>query len=113
MAATRIANVTFDCADPARLADFWAEALGWTRQTSDAGNQAVVPPDGVGPRLLFIRVPEPKTVKNRVHLDLSVPDMEAEVTRLVGLGATVVQRVEEAGQSWTVMQDPEGNEFCL
>lgn len=70
---------------------------------------------GLGRRLLFQRVPEPKTVKNRVHLDLHAgPERrEAETARLVGLGASVLRNVEEQGGSWTVLADPEGNEFCV
>ncbi|MFD4948152.1 VOC family protein [Streptomyces sp. NPDC058239] len=70
---------------------------------------------GLGRRLLFQRVPEAKTVKNRLHLDVHAgPERrEAEVTRLEGLGATVLRRVEEPGGTWTVLADPEGNEFCV
>jgi hypothetical protein len=82
-------------------------------------------PDGAGPRIYFQRVPEPKTVKNRVHLDLdagggaSVPleerrrRVDAEVERLRGIGATRLRAVEESGEYWVVMQDPEANEFCV
>lgn len=64
-------------------------------------------------RLLFFRVPEPKTVKNRVHLDLASKDPAAEIERLVGLGATRLEYLERNGRTWTVMRDPEGNEFCI
>jgi glyoxalase superfamily protein len=131
--ASRIGNITFDCADPSRLAEFWAAALGYKQQDPPAGHatwpeflaaqgipedqwnsaNAVVDPDGRGPRLFFQRVPEPKTTKNRLHLDLSAADVEAEVERLVGLGAREVQRFDERGESWIVMHDPEGNEFCV
>ena len=86
---------------------------------------ARVDPDGVGPRLYFQRVPEPKTAKNRVHLDLSVSggrgtpmeeirtNVAAAVERAVATGATKVREVDENGEHWVVMQDPEGNEFCL
>jgi hypothetical protein len=135
----------FDCADPSRLARFWAEALGYKLDDPPAGYQrwedwlrdqgipeerwndasAVVDPDGGGPRIYLQRVPEPKTVKNRVHLDLnvsggaSVPierrreQVEAEVERLVGIGATRLRAVEELGVYWVVMHDPEANEFCV
>jgi hypothetical protein len=83
-----------------------------------------VDPDGQGPRLLFHRVPEDKVVKNRVHLDVFVvprggdpraswPLVDAEVARLVGLGATKIRRVSDDDQCFVVMADPEGNEFCL
>ena len=122
-------QVTFDSADPAAHAAFWAEALHYVPPPSgldQSNNWAVlVDPDGAGPRLYFQRVPEPKTAKNRVHLDLrsvaGVPaerraDMrETECTRLVALGATRVRRLEADGVNdvCIVMQDPEGNEFCL
>ncbi|MGH2698143.1 MAG: VOC family protein [Actinomycetota bacterium] len=137
-------QVTFDCADPARLSAFWAEALDYQLQAPPEGfdswedwlrdqkipeelwnsMSAVVDPEGVGPRLLFQQVPEPKTVKNRVHLDINVgsPRANPEASRarvkqasqrLVGLGATQLREAEERGEFWIVMQDPEGNEFCL
>ncbi len=138
-------QVTIDCADPGSLAEFWAAALGYQVQPPPEGfdswpaalkawgvpesewnsASAVVDPDGVGPRVYFQRVPEAKTGKNRVHLDLGVsggPGIPVElkrsqiaptVERLVGLGATRVGEVEELGSVWVVMQDPEGNEFCV
>ena len=109
----RIGNVTFDCANPEPLARFWAAVLGYTLEGSDERYAACVHPEGAGPRLLFNVVPETKTVKNRVHLDLNVADMEAEVQRLVGLGARKVRTFDENGETWTVMTDPEGNEFCV
>ena len=69
--------------------------------------------DGVHPTWLFAKVPEPKRAKNRMHVDLAAADHEAEVVRLVGLGATRVADVDEWGYRWTVLQDPEGNEFCV
>ena len=68
---------------------------------------------GGDPTWLFARVPEPKTAKNRMHVDLAAPDREAEVARLVELGATRVADIDEWGYQWTVLQDPEGNEFCV
>ncbi|GAA5153662.1 VOC family protein [Nocardioides marinquilinus] len=110
-----------DCADPDRLARFWAEALGWRRTFDSPDEVALEPPagspqDGVAPDLLFLRVPDAKTGKNRLHLDLRPDDREAEVARLEGLGATRVevgQSSREQSPSWTVMADPEGNEFCV
>ncbi len=139
-------QVVFDCADPGRLARFWAEALGyrlqdpptgfdsWEAWLADQGvpeddwnaASAVVDPDGVGPRIYFQRVPEPKVVKNRVHLDLNVGAghaagldesrrlVDAEVDRLMALGASIFRPGSvERGEYWVVMQDPEGNEFCV
>ena len=144
--SSREVQVTFDCADPAALAGFWCEVLGYRVEPPPAGfdswdqaldawgvppeernsRSAAVPPEGdSGPRLFFQRVPEGKTVKNRVHLDVRAAPgaegdermtrLDAEATRLAGLGATRVRRFEpdrmDAG--FVLMQDPEGNEFCL
>ena len=139
-------QVVIDCADPDRLARFWADTLHYTLQDPPDGfssweeflraqgipesdfnkASAVVDPDGTGPRIYFQRVPEGKVVKNRVHLDLNVGGgraagldenqrrVDAEVERLTGIGATVFRAggVED-GEYWVVMQDPEGNEFCV
>ncbi len=138
-------QVTFDSADPAAHAAFWAEALHYTVQPPPPGfdswdaaldswgvptenrndRSALIDPDGSGPRLYFQKVPEPKTAKNRVHLDLraaaGVPPearadaLEAECARLIALGARRVRRLEAdaINNVCIVMQDPEGNEFCL
>ena len=106
---TFIRNITFDAEDPDRLANFWAAALEWERQGG-----FVVAPEG-RPRLNFERVPERKVVKNRVHLDVNVDDRERKVARLIELGATKSHDVQDpdGDLSWTVMLDPEGNEFCV
>ena len=138
-------QVTFDSADPDAHAAFWVEALHYVQQPPPAGfdswdaaldawgvpadqrhdRAALIDPDGAGPRLYFQKVPEPKTAKNRVHLDLraaaGVPPegradaLEAECTRLLALGAQRLRRLEADGVNGVciVMQDPEGNEFCL
>ena len=140
-------QVVIDCADPAELAKFWSAALHYQVEPPPPGSEsweafleqrgvprerwndasAIVDPDGVGPRIFFQRVPEPKTVKNRVHLDIHVGDRSmsaeerealaaAEVERLVGLGARIVAADvtdPDIGGRWTVLQDPEGNEFCV
>jgi len=136
-------QVTFDCADPDSLAGFWAEALGYLKQPPPEGHaswedflrhagipeerwtafSAVIDPDGKGPRIFFQKVPEPKTVKNRIHLDVNVgaglegeerrQRVEQEAERVAGLGATKVRPFDQDGEFWIVMQDPEGNEFCL
>lgn len=131
-------QVVFDCAEPERLARFWAEALGYTldwewdddesmRFMREAGmtdeqvgsRSAISDPQGARPRLFFQRVPEGKAVKNRVHVDVKAEEgrVEAEVERLVGLGATVDHRFEgDFGpfhEIHYVMRDPEGNEFCV
>jgi predicted enzyme related to lactoylglutathione lyase len=74
---------------------------------------ARIPGEGTTPTLMFIQVPEPKAVKNRVHLDLHADDRAAEVERLVGLGARIVHEKAEFGVEWTTLADPEGNEFCV
>jgi predicted enzyme related to lactoylglutathione lyase len=104
-----------DCTDPERLAAFWAPALGYVN-LGTAGSYVALFPDGrPGPKLLLQRVPEPKTVKNRMHLDVEVDDIEAEADRLVALGATRVSEApcSEHGSTWMLMNDPEGNEFCI
>ena len=138
-------QVVFDCADPDRVAKFWATALGYKLQDPPQGfatweeflkaqhipeelwnsRSAVVDPAGTGPRLFFQQVPEPKTVKNRVHLDINASQgfgvaldqrkkqVNAEVERLIGEGATKLRVGEEMGEYWIVMADPEGNEFCV
>jgi glyoxalase superfamily protein len=113
-------NITFDCADPYRLAGFWSQVTGYT-EDPDNGNApadpeaALVGPDGQ-PNLLFIKVPEGRTVKNRVHLDLMPTDRtrDQEVARLLELGATTVADHRRSdGSGWVVLADPEGNEFCI
>lgn len=143
-------HLTIDCADPDRLARFWADALGYTLEEPPAGsgswreywldigvpeeelgegdcNDSIVDPDGAGPRIWFQEVPEPKAVKNRLHLDLGVSGgrgvaietrvarVDAEVDRLLAAGACKLRVLHEAGVDHyaVVMQDPEDNEFCV
>ena len=122
----RIASVTFDCADALTLGQFWSAALGRPLDPHassgfaaigfagrrDKVGWAQVDPDDA-PTWIFTQVPEPKSAKNRMHLDVTAPDPEAEVARLVDLGATRVVDMNEYGYTWTVMADPEGNEFCV
>ncbi|WP_228991201.1 VOC family protein [Streptomyces sp. DH8] len=102
--------ITIDCADPQALAAWWAEALG-VDDVQDHGDFVVLAATSLV--LGFQRVPEPRPGKNRVHVDFSSPDRPAEVERLAKLGATVVGEQSMEGMSWTVLKDPEGNEFCL
>ncbi|MGI8825892.1 MAG: VOC family protein [Chloroflexota bacterium] len=138
-------QVTFDAADPDGLATFWATALGYKKQDPPLGfatwpeflrtqgfsedemddASAIVDPDGSGPRIFFQRVPESKSAKNRVHLDVNIggPDdtpvderrrrSDAHAELLITAGARRLAAKEEHGEYWVVMQDPEGNEFCL
>lgn len=110
----RIREVVVDCADHEVVVTFWSAALGWEARRVNRQYVALVPPTGSpGPALLFQLVPEPKTGKNRVHLDFEAPDMAVEVARLMGLGATVIAERGLGSFRWTVMADPEGNEFCV
>jgi len=112
---SRIGAVTTDCADPQRLAAFWAAVLGYETEEASDGWLLLRDPGGGGPDLGFQRVPEGKTVKNRVHLDLIPVDgaWHDEVKRLEDLGAALVRYVDEQPEEahW-LMHDPEGNEFC-
>jgi predicted enzyme related to lactoylglutathione lyase len=106
--------VTIDCAEPAKLAPFWTEALG-AKIVEDMGGEFIImatPPEG-GVLLGLQKVPEHKIGKNRVHVDLNTEDREADVRRLVGMGATVRAEHQGTGYEWTVLADPDGNEFCV
>ncbi|MCF6510090.1 VOC family protein [Blastococcus sp. MG754426] len=135
-------QVTVDSSAPHDLADWWAQALGWQVEAQDEAfirrmvdegaataddttthrgalvwkvGAAIRSPDPGRPRVLFQLVPEPKTVKNRLHLDVAAgPDrVEAEVARLVGLGARELWRGRQGPFAWVTLADPEGNEFCV
>ena len=135
-------QVVIDSSAPHELADWWAEALGWQVEAQDEAfirrmvetgaaaeedttqhrgalvwrvGAALNSPDPGRPRVLFQLVPEPKTVKNRVHLDIHVgaERREAEVARLVGLGATELWRGAQGPFEWATLADPQGNEFCV
>jgi hypothetical protein len=110
-----IYNIVIDCADPRRLADFWMRALDYQQAFAtpqEIGIESSDDPDDRLPALVFVRVPEPKQAKNRLHLDLNPSDQDAEVQRLVALGARRAD-VGQADVSWVVLADPEGNEFCV
>lgn len=113
--AARLDALNFDCADPVAVATFWGAVLGFDLdEDSDEELAYIADPSGATRGIFFQRVPEPKVAKNRVHLDLRPSgSMAAEIERLLGLGATVVGRVDVEGSFWTVMQDPEGNELCV
>jgi glyoxalase superfamily protein len=131
-AVPRLHDIVFDCAHPAALARFWAAAVdGYAVAPYDDAERERLRAQGVddpeddptvlvegppgAPRLWFQRVPEPKVVKNRVHLDLcigAVDAVDAELDRLVGLGATVLGR-DVGKPGWMILADPEGNEFCV
>lgn len=108
-----VVNITFDCAEPTAVAAFWSAALG--RDLDEGASEYFVSmaPGAAAPGMFFIKVPEAKAVKNRVHLDLHSDDRTAEVERLLGLGATKVGDYDEHGHRWSTLRDPEGNEFCV
>lgn len=108
-------GLVLDCTDPEALSDFWTQALGLQRLGAAGSYVLLASPSAALPKLLLQRVDEAKTAKNRMHLDIETPDVDAEVHRLVGIGA---QRLEqdaraEHGSRWVIMADPEGNEFCV
>lgn len=108
--------VVLDCADLDSSARFWCGVLGYRTDPSPSGRyRQLLPADGNGVEVLLQRVPEAKVTKNRMHLDLRVPDLEAEVTRVVALGARCLtdRPVEEHGWTWHVLADPDDNEFCV
>ena len=108
-----IGMVTIDCTDPQGLAEFWAAALGVSIQGDYGDFVFLARADGGGPMLGLQRVPEPRAGKNQVHVDLSGGPLATEVPRLVELGATVVDEHQMPWLTWTVLTDPEGNEFCV
>ena len=110
-----IAAVVVDCADPRAMARFWGEAMDWTLHKVTGDHAVLRSAEGTGPYLQFLRTPDIKTVKNRVHLDLRPypgDDLAAEVARLQALGATPAD-VGQGDVPWMVLADPEGNEFCV
>jgi catechol 2,3-dioxygenase-like lactoylglutathione lyase family enzyme len=111
---SKIRSLTIDCTNPQRQADFWAAVLGYEVSEVDEEGAVISDSNGQKPRLLFLVVPEGKTVKNRLHFDLTPEtSREEEVARLIGLGAKVFREFNGSEGHFTVMQDPEGNEFCV
>jgi predicted enzyme related to lactoylglutathione lyase len=110
--------IVVDAHDCERLARFWSEALGWRITVETDDEWAVEPPAGspeadVAPDLLFVKVPDEKVVKNRLHIDLRPTDQQVQVQRLVDLGARRIDIGQSQDVSWVVLADPEGNEFCV
>ena len=108
-------GLVLDCSNPDELAKFWAPALGYTIVGGAGAYVMLLPVEPGPPQLLLQRVPEPKSAKNRMHLDIHTADIEAEATHLETLGARRVESAQrsEHGSSWVLMADPEGNEFCV
>ncbi|SCG60731.1 VOC family protein [Micromonospora inositola] len=105
-------SLTVDAQDPSRLAHWWAEALGYQVITEKPDEVEIRKAPDQAPGIVFVPVTEPKTTKNRLHIDLRPADQEAEVERLVDMGARHVD-IGQGGVEWTVLSDPEGNEFCV
>jgi predicted enzyme related to lactoylglutathione lyase len=112
---SRIAVIGIDALDPHLVAEFWAAVLGWRIVEEDAGVVSIAPADSAWPTIDVAKVPERKGVKNRLHLDLRADGTtaEQEVERLMAMGARRVDVGQPADASWTVLADPEGNEFCI
>jgi hypothetical protein len=111
----RVGNITFDCDDVLSVARFWSAALDRPLDLGSGPHFASIgggDANRVEPAWYFEKVPEPKSAKNRMHLDLVDPDASA-IERLVSLGASIVAEHKLGSHAWTVMQDPEGNEFCV
>jgi predicted enzyme related to lactoylglutathione lyase len=113
--ASRFTELVIDAHDVRAQARWWAEVLDYTLTDEEEDAVEISAPDGRSPRLVFARVPEDKTVKNRLHIDLNATDrdQEAEVQRLVAMGAQHIDIGQRPDQSWVVLADPEGNEFCV
>ncbi len=112
--AVHLASITFDAADPPTLAAFWAALTGYEVTAAQPPYFAELRGDGTaGPRLMFLKVPEAKTAKNRMHLDLGSPDLDGETERVVALGARLLGHHHEYGVTWASFADPEGNEFDI
>ena len=105
-------QIVVDSHDPVGLGRWWTDALGWVVVNDDPEEFEIRPSQDHLPGLLFVQVAEAKSAKNRLHLDFRPDDRDAEVDRLVGLGATRVE-IGQGEQSWVVLADPEGNEFCV
>jgi predicted enzyme related to lactoylglutathione lyase len=112
----RLANITFSCDDPARLAEFWGRLLDY-EPTPRGDSWLATDPQGEGTRLLFNRMAKSQTIELPIHVDVNVPDREAELVRVLALGGRLVEtkshRVADLEETWTVMRDPEGNGFCI
>ena len=110
--------MNIDSVDPGPLARWWAELLGWRVTFEDTDEVVLEPPegspeDGISPDILFLRVPETKQIKNRIHIDLRPDDQAQEIARAEALGARRVDVGQPESVTWAVMADPEGNEFCI
>jgi glyoxalase superfamily protein len=105
-------EICIDAHDATALGEWWARVLGWPHDIDDDGDVRLHPPPGAGPDWIFIAVDDEKVVKNRIHLDFRPDDQQAEVDRVIGMGARHVD-IGQGEQTWVVLADPEGNEFCI
>ncbi|MEO3757656.1 VOC family protein [Mycobacterium sp. B14F4] len=105
-------EICVDAHDATRLGSWWSSVLGWPHSVDDDGDVVLEAPPGAGPNWLFLAVPDDKIVKNRIHFDFRPDDQAAEVERVIGLGARRVD-IGQGDESWVVLADPEGNEFCI
>ena len=108
----RLWTIDIDAHDPQALGRWWAEALGWKVFYESENEFVITTDDERFPGLIFLKVPEDKSVKNRIHLDFAPDDQDAEVERLIGMGARRAD-VGQGEQGWVVLADPEGNELCV
>ncbi|MDQ4095620.1 MAG: VOC family protein [Actinomycetota bacterium] len=113
--ASAFTELCIDCSNPQLLAEFWSGVLDYKITESTGDEVEIVGPEGSGPSILFVTVPEEKTVKNRLHIDVSPTDREQdeEVERILALGASHADVGQGPDVSWVVLADPEGNEFCV
>jgi hypothetical protein len=108
----RFSEICIDAADVHALGGWWAKVLGWPQELTEDGDVALRAPAGAGPDWLFVAVPDGKVVKNRIHFDFTPDDQQAEVDRVIARGARHVD-IGQGEQTWVVLADPEGNEFCI
>ena len=109
----KFTEICLDSHDTESLAAWWSQVLGWpVEPADDDGEWLLRAPAGAGPDWLFLPVPETKSAKNRIHFDFTPHDQQSEVRRLIGLGASHID-IGQGEQSWVVLADPEGNEFCV
>jgi predicted enzyme related to lactoylglutathione lyase len=108
----RFSEICIDAHDIDALVAWWSSVLGWPAEPTDDGDMILRAPAGSGPDWLFLVVPDDKVVKNRIHFDFTPDDQQAEVDRVLALGARHVD-IGQGEQTWVVLADPEGNEFCI
>src|SRR5262249_57538216 len=111
--ALHLYSITFDAADPPAIARFWADVTGYSSEFTDEFIAILTGDGSVGPRWMFIKVPEGRTAKNRMYIDLGTPDLEAETKRVLELGAELVERHEQYDVTWSTFPHPPRTQFCI